>query len=494
MRILHIISCITFLFTAIYYNSEAIEGYYKDVFVDEGTSLSGPGRMPALDLVGFTHEWMEIEADTALQRSVMFHNANDDNGALIYPDGEARFAIIYYHGGSTSHYDDIKEEGQNILRSHYYKGGSQFGSCAGCYLLSRWRLNIWPGRLDGPNTAGDRVVHTLPDYSPLHDYFNFGPDNLVTDIVHNNGGSFDTSEVPEGTVILAVHKTVPLNPEMEGYGAIWGWKDNDTTGRAVGITSHPEGSSEDGKRKEMGGILLYLKDGLAPPDIKHELKRDEQIIMNKVSADNDPLHAKIGDRQYHHFIIELPYGAEDLKITIDADEGFDMHLFANKDTLAYVDSADYQNVNAGPDKELTIATVPRGTWYAGVKCATTVESEEVNSGNDSYYQYSGKLSVLNGVAYAITATWKETGILVNSGRSMNSRFTVAYNAGNVTIMTGNVQARRLQIFDVRGRLCWEKGVSGHGRQYTWRPQSAGMYIVSLETGKGIVTKRLNIVR
>ncbi|MBN1130479.1 MAG: hypothetical protein JXA71_15915, partial [Chitinispirillaceae bacterium] len=225
------------------YHAAAIEGFYKDVFVDEGIDLSGPGRMPALDLVGFTHEWMSVDSDTVVQTSIMVHNADDDNGVLLYPDGEPRFAIIYYHGGSMGHYRSLGTTGQNTVRAHFYHGGSQFGSCAGSYLLSRSYFALWPGRMDGPNTSGDRVVHFIPASSPLHTYFNFGLDSVVSNIVHNNGGSFDISRMPAGTVVLAIHKTVPLNPAMQGYGAIWAWKVSDTTGRAVGITSHPEGSS-----------------------------------------------------------------------------------------------------------------------------------------------------------------------------------------------------------------------------------------------------------
>ena len=109
MRTLLIVSSIAFLFAATFNSAEAIEGFYKDVFVDEGTDLGGPGRMPALDLVQFTHEWMEIDVNTTLQSSIMTTNSNDDNGVLVYPDGEPRFAIVYYHGGSMGHYDDLEE-------------------------------------------------------------------------------------------------------------------------------------------------------------------------------------------------------------------------------------------------------------------------------------------------------------------------------------------------------------------------------------------------
>ena len=490
MRTLLIVSSIAFLFAATFNSAEAIEGFYKDVFVDEGTDLGGPGRMPALDLVQFTHEWMEIDVNTTLQSSIMTTNSNDDNGVLVYPDGEPRFAIVYYHGGSMGHYDDLEEEGQRIVRSQYYNGGSQFGSCAGCYLLSRWYLNLWPGRMNGENVSDTRLEHTIPENSPLLNYFGFQVGDTITNVYHNNGGSVDTSDMPEGTEIVTMH----ITDSMSGYAAIWAWKDNDTTGQVVGITSHPEGSSADDQEKEMGGILLYLKDGLAPPDIKHELKHNEQILMNKVTADNDPLYTKIGDKQYHHFTIDLSQGAKNLNISVDADDGFDMHLFARKDSYAFIDSADHANTDAGPDKDLAIPTIASGIWYIGVKCATTVDAEEVSSGNDSYYEYSGKLEVLNGVAYSIKATWEPTGIIADNNQGILNQLAVNFNGTHVLFDVGKVHAQNLKVFDLQGRLCWQTKMSQTVQRYTWRPRSAGIYVICLETGKEKLTKRLNIVK
>ncbi|MBN2037360.1 MAG: hypothetical protein JW768_11505 [Chitinispirillaceae bacterium] len=479
---------------AVFHNAGAIEGFYKDVFVDEGTDLSGPSRMPALTLVNFTHEWMEIAENTDLQTSIMTRNLLDENGVLLYPDNEPRFAIVYYHGGSMGHYADLGGEGQRNVRAHYYNGGSQFGSCAGSYLLTRSYFNLWPGRINGPNTSGDRVRHLIPAESPLHNYFDFGPDNVVVNIVHNNGGSFNLSTMPEGTVVLAIHDSVPKNPEMVGYGAIYAWKAGDTTGRAVGITSHPEGSSATDQRNEMGAILLYLKDGLAPPPVKRDLVQGEQVVMNKTTADNDPLHAKIGDLQYHHFRVALPFGARSLSLTLDADEGFDMHLFARKDTFAFADSAAYANTELGPDKVLTMESVPAGIWYIGVKCATTVTSAQVSSGDDRYYEYTGRTEVLNGVAYSLTAAWQAAGIAGHMHGAARDRIRVAYNGKAITIRLLRVKAQRLSVYDLRGRQCWETVPTASCERYAWKPESKGLYLVRLETAGEVVTKRVHVTR
>ena len=344
--------------------------------------------------------------------------------------------------------------------------------------------------MNGENVSDTRLEHTIPENSPLLNYFGFQVGDTITNVYHNNGGSVDTSDMPEGTEIVTMH----ITDSMSGYAAIWAWKDNDTTGQVVGITSHPEGSSADDQEKEMGGILLYLKDGLAPPDIKHELKHNEQILMNKVTADNDPLYTKIGDKQYHHFTIDLSQGAKNLNISVDADDGFDMHLFARKDSYAFIDSADHANTDAGPDKDLAIPTIASGIWYIGVKCATTVDAEEVSSGNDSYYEYSGKLEVLNGVAYSIKATWEPTGIIADNNQGILNQLAVNFNGTHVLFDVGKVHAQNLKVFDLQGRLCWQTKMSQTVQRYTWRPRSAGIYVICLETGKEKLTKRLNIVK
>ena len=59
---------------------------------------------------------------------------------------------------------------------------------------------------------------------------------------------------------------------LNGYGAIYTWKDNDTTGRVLGHTGHPEGNSSEDKKKYISASMLLLADGLGKPGIKHTLK------------------------------------------------------------------------------------------------------------------------------------------------------------------------------------------------------------------------------
>ena len=166
-------SGILFIATSFLYNTEAIEGFYKDVFEDEGTGLSGANLDRNCKYIGFTMERLNTNSDLTKQAEIMIENDNDDNGYLLYPDGEPRFAIIYYHGGYMAHSSNLGEEGRERIRCHYYNGGSQFGSAAGSYMLSSSNstyFRLWPGRMNGPNCSTTKLDYEIPVNSPLLNY------------------------------------------------------------------------------------------------------------------------------------------------------------------------------------------------------------------------------------------------------------------------------------------------------------------------------------
>lgn len=56
----------------------------------------------------------------------------DENGILLYPDGEPRFRMIYVNGGlATQHGRSLGEDGRQRIRDYVAAGGSYLGSCAG---------------------------------------------------------------------------------------------------------------------------------------------------------------------------------------------------------------------------------------------------------------------------------------------------------------------------------------------------------------------------
>ena len=438
MKIFTLFSFFLLFLLTTFYPTEAIEGFYKDVFQDEGTQISGADLEIDCEYIEFTQEHLNTTDDVSGQAEIMIQNPNDENGYLLYPDGEPRFAIIYYHGGYMGHAADLGAEGKQRIRDHYYHGGSQFGSSAGSYMLSSMQstyFEIWPGTMNGNNVSSEAVDKIINAGSPFIGYLGYTAGSTITGVYHNNGCSIDTTDMPAGTKICAMHNS----GDLTGYGAVWSWKDNDTTGRVLGHTGHPEGNTAEEKKKYIGASMLYLRDGLGIPDIKGQLYYDVERVMNKSTSDNDPLFTKIGDKQYHHFIIIFARPTNHVKITLDGEDGYDFHLFAAKDTFAFNHSADYVNSTSGSDKVLAIGeAVPACTLFVGVKLDTTVDT----ASGSIFPVYTGALEVLNGLAYSIkydTINTTDTMTVVSpNGGEQWERGTVKNISWN-TSLTGNVK-------------------------------------------------------
>ena len=244
--------------------------------------------------------------------------------------------------------------------------------------------------------------------------------------------------------------------------------------------------------------MLLIADGLGRPDIKHQLASNEPITMDQETADNDPAFTKIGDKQYHHFIIVLENPGKNVIIELDGEDGYDFHLFAAQDTFAFNHSADYADSSDGADKTLTIdEVVPACTLFVGVKLNTTVISnqDEVCFDRDLFIEYSGKLEVLNGIEYTVNATWDITDInALDQIGGLRDQFAVNLVGKNVHMNVGKNRPQSLQVFDARGRLCWNAKLSESTERYTWQPQSAGMYLIRAECGKDVLTRRITITK
>jgi len=464
-----------------------LEGFYKDVFQDEGTQINGGNLKIDCDYIKYTMEHLDTE-DKTLQSSVMIKNSNDDNGYLLYPDGGPRFAIIFYHGGYMGHSSDLGTAGRDIIRKHYYNGGSQFGSCAGSYMLSSSSttyFKIWPGKMNGPNVSNTSVDRIINAGSPFIGINGFKAGDIIAGVYHNNGGSVDTNNSVKGTVFCAMNNA----GTMKGYADIWAWKDNDTTGRALGHCGHPEGSSKTDQIRYISASMLYITQGLGKPGIKHKLNTGQTITMDKTTKDSMPLFTKIGDMQYHHFLLNCE-SAQNVKITVEGQTGFDFHVFVAKDTFAFKQKALYSDSTAGNAKTLNIPTLASGKWYVGVKLNTTVTAGT----GTGFPTYSGKLEVLNGISYTIKAEWQGQGIFDLTEAAVRQQLAIVMQNKNVRINTGNLPVKQLQVYTVQGKLCWEPKVNEIARHYSWKPDCAGMYVVRLVCGKNSFTVPLSVVK
>jgi hypothetical protein len=260
------------------------EGFYKELFMDVGVGLDHQTTLPAADRNGWEWEFVATD-DVNVQHSYMWGDPNDDNGVLLYPDREPRFMLIWTGGGYGDHAAPVGAQGIKNVQDFFNNGGSYSGSCNGNYMAWNWAYKLWPGKINVDTYEG-LVDGTIPDDSPILNYFDFGGDHLITGLSHYKGG-YEIDPLPAGTEVLLIGKT------------------------------------------HANAIAL-------------------------------------GD-------------------------------------FAFASRATQRDSSAGASKTLSVAAPESGTWYVGVECATNVTATKTSHG----YDYSGNLAVLNGVKYAIKASWTE---------------------------------------------------------------------------------------
>lgn len=203
---------------------------------------------------------------------------------------------------------------------------------------------------------------------------------------------------------------------VNGKISSWTFKKDSTSGRLCAIGSHPEGVSSGERLDLMCAFEKYILDCLGAATIKDTLVNGKEIAMTKNTAENDPSHTRIGDKQNHHFALWIPEGARNLVVTLDkvggeTYEDCQLDLYGKKGTFAFLSKGvDYAIVNDSAHKEIKVAAPAKGLYYICVNCPTTVESTQTTYTNELgktgyYYKYTGHTEVLNGVPYTIKATW-----------------------------------------------------------------------------------------
>lgn len=402
-------------------------GYYKDVFMDSGVMLTSRPNLYASDYLGLTMETFvsnnhttskNTQADTLMQTMLLTGYTADENGILLYPDGSPRFRMIYMNGGRAgSHGRSLGEEGRQRYIDFVAAGGSYVGTCAGMFFTCRYLLDpkleenanyshIWPGV--AKSTGIIRRLHCadIEPGSPLLRYYDFGGDLRVDSLYHNGGGYavLDTLQtyIPQGTEVLARYDVsmLPKKERVQGKPLIWAYKASADAGRVVCCGSHPEMSCEGEQLQLMSAMMRYAMDGNAAPKVKASLSIGERRAMTSSTHHADPAHTKIGDRQYHHFTVEVPEGQDSLIIdlnTIKGWEGYDLYLLANPTCPAWLGEAAYVSVGEGAVKTLRIGAPAAGTWYVSVFGATTPTAIQTDKGT----RYIDHLDVLNGIPYMI---------------------------------------------------------------------------------------------
>ena len=407
------------------YAQNNAKGYYKDIFIDGGLRLSSRADLPSARVLGLQTEAFVSEKkakdytrmDTLLQEQCFAGSAIDENGVLLYPDGEPRFRMLYLHGGlAESHGKTLGARARDNIRQFVRNGGSFVGSCAGCYITSRgvWEdslklreayLGIWPGLTRGTKLSDKHTGISIETRSPLLRYYDFGGDRFVDSVYHNNGAFAYTQQMwPEGTEILARYDTqgLTVKRKIQGEAAIWAYKAGRETGRVIPCGSHPENVKSGERLDLMCAMVKYALDGNGEPTVKGELTNGKERLMDRHTHDNNPAYTRIGDKQYHHFTLQVPKHTGEVRINLKSLMGYEdvvMYLCARHGDFAFVDDADYKNVALDADKQLVIKNPKAGILYISVYCATTVDAVATAYGT----QYTGRTDVLNGIPYTIKA-------------------------------------------------------------------------------------------
>jgi hypothetical protein len=389
------------------------EGFYKDAFIDAGAGLDQISRYYAADNLGLSYDFIK-STDQKLLRSLVDKNASDENGVLLYPDGSPRFRVIYVNGGlAATHGNALGVGGLNNYRKFYRNGGSYTGSCAGAFMASIGTnlsgnssyLQIWPGftkTIDIP-TAPMYYGAIIEPNSPLLKYSNFGGDNYINPIetwygpYANYENNMDVTKWPIGTEILLRYDSAGRFHHMKP--SAWSYKQDMNTGRIVVIGNHPEYQSTGDGLDLMKAIFQYAFDGSGKPKLKGTINNTQVWMMNDNAILN---HEKIGDRQYHHFKIQLESDVSNLSIELNSSSSYTLNLYVRQNDFAFKSNANWKMIAPGSSKVLNLGPLSAGTYYISVENASSVISRKMSWG----YSYTGNLSILNGVPYSIKASWQ----------------------------------------------------------------------------------------
>ena len=389
--------------------------YYKDIFMDAGIALTARKTLAAADYLGLSLEAISCSSnsvnspDTAVQNAMISGDSSDQNGRLLYPDGQPRYRLLFVNGGtSTTHGQSLDSKGLENMRAFVERGGSYLGMCAGAFFAANgydnkadypYYLSIWPGMVQHTGLSKTRFGMFIEQDSPLLRYYDFGSDHYVDSVRHNSGGY--PAGLPKGTEVLARYD-FPKKSSVHKKPSVWAYKKSPQSGRVIMEGSHPE-EVPDGERRDLtAAMMLYAMEGGGTASLKGYLKNGRERIMNKNSTDNDPAFTRIGDLQTHHFVAYIPSDARNIRVELNSSSKCDFALMMNQETYAFSDVAEYRSSIPGAKQQLSFPSVREGFWFIAVQCLTTVTVKETDYGQE----YGGKTEVLNGVPYKIMISWE----------------------------------------------------------------------------------------
>jgi hypothetical protein len=339
-------------------------GLKADVFVDGGAELSKVGLEKPANLAGLTRE-VFFTRSSATTRAVIGGNANDTNGALLYPDGQPRYSVLYVNGGSGTHASAMGAAGRQAVEAFHANGGSYTGSCAGEFVASRRIPALWGGQVGNPGRTGKQTVVFDEVDHPLVQYlvgWNNGS-NVVTGIPHYWGPrNSESYRHPDGTEFLG---TITRGL-YTGTDFLIEYQKSAESGGTVLSPSHPEYNRNAGNTALMAAILKRADDlSKVEPDIKGTLTTDQSVVMS------DPTQ-RVGDGQYHRYLVEVAEGTSVLHVGITGLTG-NADLFVQRDGVAHAGAYLAKSTETGvADDTITLLNPQPGVYEVSVFGAHTV--------------------------------------------------------------------------------------------------------------------------
>jgi len=367
------------------------------------------------------------------------------------------------NGGSTSHGTILGETGRQRVRDFYYHGGNYVGSCAGHFIVHLGYTSyfkILPGYAIGSGSLIDRHPYQLEQstnfFNNYASRYTGLQDGWVDEVRHYLGGA--TNRNIAGVEYLGRHRNISGEKLDDTYGLV-SYKDNAQSGRQVVIGSHPEYENDGERMHLMAAMLEYALAGQGEIDVKASLQNGLPRQMNN---NNSPGYERIGDKQYHHFIVDIPSGVGSLTINLDGNNNYDLDLFVRKGGLAIKGESDVIKAESSNADETIVITNPEaGRWYMGVKLYTEVATTSHGSkGSTGVWQdkfglywkeYTGNLGVLNGVEYTILADWELDGSITPTPTPTPIGDEVIVDDQDADFSTSYTQDAWQEYYDVDGQ-------------------------------------------
>lgn len=420
--------------------------YAYDIFIDGGIGLDCGAQVngyvykvplviqdlfPADRIHRFlTVDSKKVKADTTKQMNLFNGDDLDKNGTLLYPDGSPRYRILFIQGGTGNggleHAELLSAEAKENIRTFFNNGGSIVTSGAAGSLLAGSQfdgeavgslLKLQPWNTVSNKSSVSQTGIVPESGSALSSYESFASSSF--NISNPSGVYLDSSTMPEGTEILARYKS-GTTYDFNSAPSVWSARRSAGSGRLVACGGKPDQSSSatSDAYRLFKSELEYAMDGNGYARVKGVLHNGESRYMD--IYEGDPSHSPIGDRQCHYFVFELDKDVSRLELSLSWSNPVSMELYLKHDDFAFPGSSDCVEIKSsdlelpnGAPLVLELNDVPKGLWYATVRCATSpaYSTTALSSGYGTSSELSsgsakdGSRETLKGIPYTVTAFW-----------------------------------------------------------------------------------------